>query len=191
MIESAPTGPFDSAHVDQVRPYIDFGSLRIEPRPDISVSVEVDEVSGRIVAITIDQNGSKLQVMAFAAPRNEGIWSDIRTSIAANVDAQGGSADETFGPLGVQLDARLPLVDEQGRPSGFRLARFIGFDGPRWCLRGTIGGLALTDIRAEADLIDVFKSIVVHRGDAPLPPSEALELKLPDGSVVPPGLKTA
>ena len=190
MTESSLSGPFDSGNIDQVRPYIDFGSLRIEPRADMSVSVEIDESSGRIVAITIDQNDSKLQVMAFAAPRNEGIWSDIRASIATNVEAQGGVADETFGPLGVQLDAKLPLVDDQGRPSGYRLARFVGFDGPRWCLRGTIGGLALSDIKAEADLIDIFRSIVVHRGDAPLPPSEALELRLPEGSVVPPGLKT-
>jgi hypothetical protein len=165
--------------------------LRIEPRADISVSVDVDEGSGRIVAITVDQNGSKLQVMAFAAPKHEGIWSDIRTSIAANVQAQGGACEETFGPLGVQLDARLPLVDEQGRPSGYRQARFIGFDGPRWCLRGNIGGVALSDIKAESDLIEVFKSIVVHRGDSPLPPNESLELRLPEGSVVPPGLKTA
>ena len=182
-------GPFDSADLSDVRPYLDFGSIRIEPRSDVSISVEVEEGTNKVVAVTLDHKDSKLQVMVFAAPRSEGIWSDIRTAIVQNVESQGGSTEEGYGPVGIELRARLPLVDDQGRSAGFRMARFIGFDGPRWCLRGTVSGAAITDQAAAADIHDIFRSIVVHRGDTPLPPSEPLPLTLPAGSVIPPGLK--
>lgn len=182
-------GPFDSDDVVGVRPYLDFGSLRIEPRNDVSISVEVEEGTSKVVAVTLDHADSKLQLMVFAAPRSEGIWSEVRAAIVQNVEAQGGSVEEGYGPVGIELRAKLPLVDDQGRPAGYRMARFIGFDGPRWCLRGTVSGAALTDQNAAAAIHDLFRSVVVHRGDTPLPPSEALPLIVPAGSVLPPGMK--
>jgi hypothetical protein len=182
-------GPFDSEDVVGVRPYLDFGSLRIEPRNDVAISVEVEEGTSKVVAVTLDHAESKLQLMVFAAPRSEGIWSDIRAAITQNVEGQGGTIEEGYGPVGVELRAQLPLVDDQGRPAGFRLARFIGFDGPRWCLRGTISGAALNDQTAAAAIHDLFRSVVVYRGETPLPPSEALPLAVPAGSVLPPGMK--
>jgi hypothetical protein len=162
-------GPFDSEQLDDVRPYIDFGSIRVEPMSDLSISVDVEDGTSRVVAVTLDYSNSKLQLMAFAAPKTEGIWSDIRSAVAQNILA--------------------PLVDDQGRAAGHRLARFVGFDGPRWCLRGTIGGAAMTDPKAAADINDLFRSVIVHRGDTPLPPGEALPLSVPAGSVLPPGMK--
>jgi hypothetical protein len=155
----------------------------------VSISVEVEEGTSKVVAVTLDHVESKLQLMVFAAPRSEGIWSDIRAAISQNVEAQGGTIEEGYGPVGVELRAQLPLVDDQGRPAGFRLARFIGFDGPRWCLRGTISGAALNDQNAANAIHDLFRSVVVYRGDTPLPPSEALPLTVPAGSVLPPGMK--
>lgn len=182
-------GPFDSEDGLGVRPYLDFGSLRIEPRSDVAISVEVEEGTSKVVAVTLDHADSKLQLMVFAAPRSEGIWSEIRTAIAANVEGQGGTVEEGYGPVGIELRAQLPLVDDQGRAAGYRQARFIGFDGPRWCLRGTISGAALTDQNAAAAIHDLFRSVVVFRGETPLPPSEALPLTVPAGSVLPPGMK--
>jgi Protein of unknown function (DUF3710) len=182
-------GPFDSEDISAVRPYLDFGSLRIEPRNDVAISVEVEEGTSKVVAVTLDHADSKLQLMVFAAPKTEGIWSDIRAAIIQNVEAQGGSIEEGFGPVGIELRAQLPLVDDQGRAAGFRLARFIGFDGPRWCLRGTISGAALTDSYSADAVHELFRSVIVHRGDSPLPPSEALPLTVPAGSVLPPGMK--
>lgn len=182
-------GPFDSEDVIGVRPYLDFGSLRIEPRNDVAISVEVEEGTSKVVAVTLDHADSKLQLMVFAAPRSEGIWSEIRSAITANVEGQGGTVEEGYGPVGVELRAQLPLVDDQGRAAGYRQARFIGFDGPRWCLRGTISGAALLDQSAAASIHDLFRSVVVYRGETPLPPSEALPLTVPAGSVLPPGMK--
>ncbi|MFM6977469.1 MAG: DUF3710 domain-containing protein [Micrococcales bacterium] len=182
-------GPFDSEDASAVRPYLDFGSLRIEPRNDVSISVEVEEGTSKVVAVTLDHADSKLQLMVFAAPRSEGIWSEIRSAISANIEAQGGTVEEGYGPVGIELRAKLPLVDDQSRPAGFRQARFIGFDGPRWCLRGTISGAALIDQNAASAIHELFRSVVVFRGDTPLPPSEALPLSVPAGSVLPPGMK--
>lgn len=182
-------GPFDSEQLQDVRPYIDFGSIRIEPKADLQLSVEVEEGTSRVVAVTLDYANSKLQLMAFAAPRTEGIWSEIRAAVAANIIAQGGEVEEGYGAIGAEIHAKLPLVDDQGRAAGYRQARFIGFDGPRWCLRGTVGGAALTDPKAAADINDLFRSVIVHRGETPLPPGEALALSVPTGSVLPPGMK--
>ena len=182
-------GPFDSEHLQDVRPYIDFGAIRVEPQADLQMSVEVEEGTSRVVAVTLDYANSKLQLMAFAAPRTEGIWSEIRSAVAANIVAQGGEVEEGYGAIGAELLARLPLVDDQGRSAGYRQARFIGFDGPRWCLRGTVGGAALTDPKSAADINDLFRSVIVHRGETPLPPGEALPLNVPTGSVLPPGMK--
>lgn len=182
-------GPFDSNELESVRPYLDFGSIRIEPRNDVSISVEVEEGTSNVVAVTLDHADSKLQLIAFAAPKSDGIWSDIRTAISQNVLSQGGEVEEGYGAVGVELRAKLPLIDDEGRSAGYRLARFIGFDGPRWCLRGTVSGAALLDQKAAADINDLFRSVIVHRGDLPLPPNEPLPLTVPAGSVLPPGMK--
>ena len=155
----------------------------------MAISVEVEEGTSKVVAVTLDHADSKIQLMVFAAPKSEGIWSEVRLAIASNVEAQGGNVEEGYGALGLELRAKLPLVDDVGRPAGFRMARFVGFDGPRWCLRGTITGAALTDEKAASAINDIFRSVIVHRGDVPLPPSEPLPLQVPAGSVLPPGMK--
>ncbi|MEN9342664.1 MAG: hypothetical protein RIR24_251 [Actinomycetota bacterium] len=191
MTESfGQNGPYDSESIEQVRPYVDFGSLRIEPISNLAMSVEVDESTNRVIAVTLDYANSKLQLMPFAAPRSEGLWAEIRNAVAQNIRAQGGEVEEGYGALGAELVAKLPLVDDTGRAAGHRLARFIGFDGPRWCLRGTVSGAALTDTKAAAEINDLFRSVVVHRADTPMPPGEALPLSVPAGSVLPPGMKS-
>ena len=54
--------------------------------------------------------------------------------------------------------------------AGKRLARFVGVDGPRWFLRGVVGGAATSDVEAAAAVEDLFRSIVVVRGTSPMPP---------------------
>jgi hypothetical protein len=186
---TAQYGPFDSAQVADVRPYVDFGSLRIEPIADLGMSVEVEDGTNRVIAVTLEFANSKLQLMAFAAPRTEGMWHDIRSAVSQNIKSQGGDVEEGYGALGAELVAKLPLIDDTGRAAGHRMARFIGFDGPRWCLRGTVSGAALTDPKASAEISDLFRTVVVHRGDTPMPPGEALALTVPVGSVLPPGMK--
>jgi len=53
-------------------------------------------------------------------------------------------------------------------------------------LRGVVGGAALNDARAAAEIDDLFRSVVVVRGDVPLPPKDLLPLTIPGGTVAPP-----
>lgn len=179
-------GPLDVSEVQGVRPYIDFGSLRIPSRENLQMRLEVEEATQRIVAVSMDFAGSSLQLQAFAAPKSEGIWHEIRTQMRDSIQAQGGETEERVGSLGPELIAKIPLLDEKGLKTGHRLARFIGVDGPKWFLRGVIGGAALNDARAAADLDDLFRSVVVVRDDVPLPPKDLLPLTIPGGTVAPP-----
>ena len=53
-------------------------------------------------------------------------------------------------------------------------------DGPRWFLRGVISGEAVLDNEEAAEAIDeVFRSVIVDRGDEPRPPRELLPLVVP------------
>ena len=63
--------------------------------------------------------------------------------------------------------------------AGKRIARFIGVDGPRWFLRGVVGGAAATDVEAAAQIEDLFRSIVVVRGTTPMPPRDLIPLRMP------------
>lgn len=179
-------GPLDVSEVQGVRPYIDFGSMRIPSRENLQMRLEVEESTQRIVAVSMDFAGSSLQLQAFAAPKSEGIWHEIRTQMRDSIKAQGGETEERIGSFGPELIAKIPLLDEHGSKTGHRLARFIGVDGPKWFLRGVIGGAALNDARAAADIDDLFRSVVVVRDDVPLPPKDLLTLTIPGGTVAPP-----
>lgn len=179
-------GPLDISEVQGVRPYIDFGSMRVPSRENLQMRLEVEEATQRIVAVSMDFAGSSLQLQAFAAPKSEGIWHEIRSQMRESIKAQGGETEERVGSLGPELIAKIPLLDEAGIKTGHRLARFIGVDGPKWFLRGVIGGAALNDARAAADIDDLFRSVVVVRDDVPLPPKDLLPLTIPGGTVAPP-----
>lgn len=179
-------GPLDVSEVQGVKPYIDFGSMRIPSRENLQMRLEVEEATQRIVAVSMDYEGSSLQLQAFAAPKSEGIWHEIRAQMRQSIAGQGGETEERVGSFGPELIAKLPLVDESGNKTGHRLARFVGVDGPKWFLRGVIGGAALNDAKAAADIDDLFRSVVVVRDDAPLPPKDLLPLTIPGGTVAPP-----
>lgn len=179
-------GPLDVNEVQGVRPYVDFGSLRIPSRENLAMRLEVEESSQRIVAVSMDFAGSSLQLQAFAAPKTEGVWHEVRSQMIESLSAQGGETQERVGSLGPELIAKIPLNDESGKQAGYKLARFVGVDGPKWFLRGVIGGAALNDARAAADIDDLFRSVIVVRGDTPLPPKDLLPLTIPGGTVAPP-----
>jgi hypothetical protein len=94
-----------------------------------------------------------------------------------SIDVQGGKTETVIGPLGPELNAQIP-----NRDGGFRVAKFIGVDGPKWFLRGVISGLALADTLAMSYMIDIFRSVVVVRGTSPMPPKELLVLTAPAGA---------
>lgn len=170
-------GPFDSAEWSQVLPMVDFGSIQIPAREDLVLKLEVEEATNRIVALTIELSGSALQLQAFSAPLTEGIWHEIRSAIEASIISSGGKTETVVGPLGPELNAQIP-----NRDGGSRLAKFVGVDGPRWFLRGVISGNALAEPLAMANMIDLFRSVIVVRGSSPMPPKDLLPLVAPAGA---------
>ncbi|GAA2176440.1 DUF3710 domain-containing protein [Arthrobacter parietis] len=180
----ASTGPFDESEKDTAAGYIDLGALRIAAAENLQLRLEVEERTKRVIAVTLDINGSNLQLQAFAAPRSEGLWDEIREQIGASVGSQGGTVSERQGEFGTELIAKLPAQTPDGR-AGFRVARFVGVDGPRWFLRGVFGGPAAMDPAIAGPMEQLFRNVVVVRGDHPLPPRELLPLKLPKDAGAP------
>ncbi|WP_261163755.1 DUF3710 domain-containing protein [Microbacterium sp. Marseille-Q6965] len=176
--DRAQSGPFDESEANAVRPYIDLGGLKVLPREGLNLRLEVEEKTKRIVAIGLDYAGSTLQVQPFAAPRSSGLWGETREQIREQVRQQGGRVEEREGPFGPELLAEVPTADAEGGKA-MRLARFVGVDGPRWFLRGVIGGAAASDPAAAEQVEDLFRSLVVVRGGNPMPPRDLIPLKMP------------
>lgn len=177
-------GPWDVADVPDLGKRIDLGALRIPGVNGMELRMEVEQKTNRVTGTGLSVDGSSLQVQAFAAPRTDGIWDEIRAEIAESIVKQGGSVDDVPGPFGRELLARLPARTADGR-TGHRPARFIGHDGPRWFLRGVISGQAAVDVEAAKVLEGVFGQIVVVRGDDARPPRDLLTLTMPIGSATP------
>lgn len=171
-------GPWDVSEVEGIGRRVDLGAIWLPGVSGMELRMEIDKSSNQVTAVALNLNGSALQIQAFAAPRTEGIWAEIRAEIAESVTKQGGSADDLPGPFGRELLARLPVRTPEGR-TGHRPARFIGHDGPRWFLRGVLTGKAAVDPEAARDLEEIFADIVVIRGDQARAPRDLLALQLP------------
>lgn len=173
-----PQGPWDldDAPEDGTN-RVDLGGLRVPVLPDTEVRVDVSP-EGEVVAATLVQGSSAMQVNAFAAPRRSGIWDEVRDEIAAALRESGGSAQDAPGPLGTELVAQVPTeVPGQGR--GLAPARFVGVDGPRWFLRALLTGPAATDAPAAEPLLSALRSCVVVRGGEAMAVRDPLPLRLP------------
>ncbi len=170
-------GPWDIADDYPESERIDCGSLLVPVREGFDVQINVAEEQGAWVAIVNGDSGMQLQ--AFAAPRSGGLWDEVRNEIAANIADSGGSCQESDGPAGIELRAEVP-VGEDGMPGQLQPVRFLGFDGPRWFLRGVVSGPAATDAATGAPFDELFADVVVVRGDYPAPPREQLEIRLPE-----------
>lgn len=176
--EPTTSGPWDVADEPELGARIDLGAIRLPARPGMRLRMEADKTTREVVAASLTLGGSVLQLQAFAAPRRDGVWAELREEIAASVTKQGGSADEAQGPFGPELLARLPVRTKEGR-SGHRPARFLGVDGPRWFLRGVLTGQAAISPQDAAALEEVFRDAVVVRGSDARPPREPLTLTVP------------
>jgi len=176
----ANQGPYDKSDLAAPQELVDFGSLAFVPNPRVSVRAEIEEGTQRIVAISFDFQDSTLQVQAFATPKGSAMWDEVLEDISSSLRTQGVEMQRHTGPFGFELHAEIPLPENQSKT-----VRMFGVDGDRWLLRGTISGSALNDLAAKTELEDIFKGMVVNRGEVPLPPRELLPLSLPAGAIVP------
>jgi hypothetical protein len=174
--EVAGRGPWDSGERYPQRQRVDLGSLLIPVHPEQEVQLNV--AGEQIVAASVTIGRSSLQVQAFAAPKSGDLWEDVRVELAQEIRNLGGQAQETEGPFGAELQARVPTEPGSGQ-TDLQPARYIGVDGPRWLLRGTISGQAATHPELARPLEKLFADVVVVRGDHPAPPRDLLEIQLP------------
>ena len=173
---TAQQGPWDAAEPYPDLQRVDLGSLQIPVLPGLDIQLVFAEQHGAWV--TVRHQASELQLQAFAAPKRDGLWDDVRAEIAAEIAGAGGTSSERAGTFGTELVARVPA--EPGQPrSGMRAVRFTGVDGPRWFLRGLFAGAAAENPSAAAPLEALMREVVVVRGDHPVPPRDLLELRLP------------
>ena len=107
----------------------------------------------------------------------------IRQELSKAIETGGGTVEEVDGPLGKQLNVRMPQQGPDGR-TVFAPARFVGVDGPRWFLRAVLSGQAAVDDEAAEQLIAGLRQFVVHRGQSPMAPREMLPLTLPPAAPV-------
>lgn len=174
--EVAGSGPWDSREPYPQRQRVDLGSLLIPVHPEQEVQLNV--AGEQVVAASVTIGRSSLQVQAFAAPKSGDLWEDVRVELAQEIRNLGGQAHEADGPFGPELQARVPTEPGSGQ-TGLQPARYIGVDGPRWLLRGTISGQAATHPELARPLEELFADVVVVRGDHPAPPRDLLEIQLP------------
>jgi Protein of unknown function (DUF3710) len=173
--EAAPArgfGPYDVSEAPKSKELFDLGALRIPAVAGVEVHLQTGP-EGQIQQIQLAHGGSRLQVAAFAAPRTEGIWEEIRETLRTTLTAGGAKPQEVEGDYGVELTARMT----EGTNSVD--VRHVGIDGPRWFVHGIYIGTAAVDPSRAGPLQEVLRGLVVDRGIEARPVSEALPLRLP------------
>lgn len=182
--EPAPTsGPYDEKDVpaDDDVTRVDLGALLIPVSDRYDIRVDLNEAQ-QVIGATLAMPEGTMQVGVFAAPRNEGIWDEVRAEIADSLRQQRRqNLSEPEGPFGVELHGTLP-ADGGGGPVP---VRFIGVDGPRWFLRGLLAGPVAADQAKAAVFEEALRSCVVVRGTDPLPVREPVPLRLPSDITLP------
>lgn len=171
-------GPWDASESYPARDpeRADFGSLLVPVVPTGQLELATD--GQRFIWVTVKSGRSELRVNAFAAPKSQDLWNEVRQEIATELGSAGTAAEEIPGPFGIEVFAR--VLAEPGNPAGETTpVRFIGVDGPRWLLRGLIIGPAAAGEEPAWPLEQTLSDIVVVRGDHPMPPRDMLELRIP------------
>jgi hypothetical protein len=175
-------GPFDESEVpDDGLLRIDLGGMRVPGIEGMELRLDLDEGGENVVAATVVSGESAMQLMAFGAPRTEGIWDEVRDEIRGSLAPQ-GPVEESSGVFGRELLATLPVAGPQGQ-SGLQPVRFVGVDGPRWFLRGLFSGPAARNAVAAEPLEAILRATVVVRGNDPMAPGDLLALRLPQDAV--------
>jgi hypothetical protein len=175
--DDAERGPYDIDDApDDGLERLDLGSLKIPALPGVEVQIQANE-QGEIAAVALIAGPSAVQVGAFAAPRTEGIWDEVRAELREGVESEGGTVTEKRGTYGPELVGRITT------PEGPQQVRFVGIDRPRWFLRAVFHGEAAADPAAAPELLDCLGKIVVERGGEAMPVRDPLPLRLPPEAV--------
>ena len=171
-------GPLDVAEVDDVSELIDLGAILVPPVEGMELRLELNEEDGQhVVGVTVLLAESAVQVQAFAAPRSEGIWDEVRAEIASGITQQGGTADEADGAFGRELLTRVPGPGRTASPASSRPGS-SGSTGRAGSCAPSSPAPPWTRPRP-APVEDLVRSLVVVRGTEAMAPRELLPLRIP------------
>lgn len=178
---SRTRGPWDRAETsaDTDDPtYVDLGGLVVKGREGVELRIQVDEQSQSVASVLMAGPESGLELRAFAAPRYDGIWDEVRQDIAAEAAKRGGTATEVDGEFGTELKVVVAVQAPDGRQAT-QATRIVGVDGPRWLLRGTFLGKSAQGADPDGVLEQAFRDVIVVRGDVPMAPRAMIGLAMP------------
>lgn len=182
------SGPFDESEsdlADQEVPRLDLGSLLIPGLPGVGVQVEADPNTQEVRAVTGVGDGAAVQLQAFAAPRSEGLWDEIRAEMLAELaETAGAKVAEGEGSFGPEVRGMLPARTAEGEQVT-QPVRFVGIDGPRWFLRAVFLGRAAVEPDPSDSLHQLVRQTIVVRGASAMAPRDPLPLTLPAQPVTP------
>lgn len=165
-------GPYDVTEAPAGVERLDLGSLQIPAVAGVEVRVQANQ-NGVIQQVVLVHDNSALEVAAFAAPRTEDVWDEVREKLRASLVADGAPVEEIPGDYGTELRARVPTE------TGPTEVRFVGIDGPRWMVRAVYQGRAAADPSYAGPLAEALAGLVVVRGQEAKPVLEPLPLRLP------------
>ncbi len=175
---SAPStaGPHDRSSIDDVGQYyadLGFGHIDLG-------SLTIGVPKGRDLNVALDPNGqpefhlvttaSRVIPRAFAAPKSAGQWRTMVTGMGEQLEAQGAQVSVEDGPWGRELVAVMSDA----------VFRAIGVDGHRWTAEVRIMATPELADQAAVEGREVFKHLLINRGEGPMPVREQLPLTIPD-----------
>lgn len=173
-LPTATEGPWDADDApDDDLNRVDLGPLQVATLAGTELRLEAAP-TGEVVAVVITDGTSGVQLGVFAAPKTEGIWTEVRREIVEQLAVEGGSGTVRDGSFGPEV-----LATVIG-PEGESQVRFAGIDGPRWFVRALFTGPAATDAASAALLEESVRAMVVARGGEAMPVRDPLPLHLPE-----------
>jgi hypothetical protein len=181
LTQERPHGPWDRSetNVDEDDPaYVDLGGLVVRGREGLELRLQVNPETQAVEGVMLAGPQSGLELRAFAAPRWDGIWDEVRTDIAAEAAKRGGTATEVDGEFGTELRMVVPVQTPDGRQAT-QPSRVVGVDGPRWLLRGTFLGASAQQADPEGVVEQAFRDVIVVRGEGPMAPRDPILMVMP------------
>lgn len=170
------TGPHDRSSIPDVPGYyteLGFGHI------DLGALV-IGVPAGRDLNVALDPAGqpefhvvtkvSRVIPRVFAAPKSAGQWRTMVTGMREQLEQQGADVSVVDGPWGRELVAVLPQA----------VFRAIGTDGTRWTAEVRVMSTPELAEQAAEEGREVFRHLMVNRGDGPMPVREPLPLTIPD-----------
>ncbi|MFT4298628.1 MAG: DUF3710 domain-containing protein [Aeromicrobium sp.] len=171
-------GPWDVSERPELGDRVDLGALRFSVPEGYAVQRPSTAVDGQVPVVLVRGPEGALLLRVFAAPRDRGVWDQLRADVIREARDSGGQAEEVDGPFGREVRCQMPVEAPDGRTL-VQPNRVVGYDGPRWTVRGTLLGAVAAEPRDDGDLMGVFRDLVVVRGPEARRAAEPLLLTLP------------